>query len=220
MTKHTYPRFSARENNRNLMKLLVTSQSFQEEIEVFRKLFKVPKHNTPEDEYFKWLSHICNDIEQDEQSGTYIPRYVVALNNIVRGYNLPEHFLNHVREYIETGNISYPLNNFGVTPSLSDSEGPHPKMYANLSKKEDDDFLKEFSRFKGKLPTIVSVRNLDEMLESEKFYKECEEYNKSDDKEYNLTLKERLSGGKTKVKKVYEDKRMLADHRKKQFGKI
>lgn len=220
MTKHTYPRFSAREKNKNLMRLLVSTSSFQDEVEAFRKLFKVPKNNVSEKEYFKWLSGICNDLELDEQSSTYIPRYVVALNNIVRGYNLPKHFINHVREYVETGNISYPLNNFSVTPSLPTDEEPRLKKYAKLSKKEEEDYVKEQSRFEGILPTIMSVRNLDEMLESEKLYKECEEYNKSDTKEYNLTLKEMLSGGKTKVKKVYENKRMLNDHRKKQFGKI
>ena len=219
MTKQFKHNFSAKEKNKNLMKLFTTSQSFQKEVEAFRKLFKVPKKDVSEKEYSKWLSWIYNDMELNEQSGAHMPKYITALNNLVRGHNLPENFFKHVREYIETGEISYPLNNFSVTPSWPNSQSVNVSTHVKLSQKEEKDLLEEMKHMGKHLPKISSIRNLDGMLQSEKLYKECEDYNNSDNKEYDLTVKELLSTGKTKAKKVYEDKRMLDDYRKKQFGK-
>lgn len=199
MTKHTYPRFSTREKNKNFMRLLISDPQFQKEVVTIRKL------PSP---YSKGV--------KDED----VLPFVKAVSNLCDSFNIPMNCRSNIQEYILTGEMSFPLNNFAVTPSWPDFKSVDSKTYTKLSQKEQVAFLKEIKRLGKKLPAISTIRNLEEMFESEKLYKECEEYNKSDNKEYNLTLKERLSGGKTKVKKVYEDKRMLADHRKKQFGKI
>lgn len=200
MTEHKYPRFSAREKNKNFMRLLISDPQFQKEVVVIRKM------PSP---YSKGVK------DEDVMS------FVKAVSNLCDSFNIPMNCHSNIQEYILTGEVSFPLNNFAVSPSWPDFKSVNSKTYTRLSQKEQVAFLKEIKRFGNNLPTISIIRNLEEMFESEKLYKECEEYNKSEDSEYNLTIKELLlARNKTKVKKVYEDKRMLDDHRKKQFGKI
>jgi len=200
MTEHKYPRFSAREKNKNFMRLIISDPRFQKEVEIIRKM------PSP---YSKGAK------DKD------VLLFVKATSNLYDSFNIPMNCRSNIQEYILTGEVSFPLNNFAVSPSWPDFQSVSSKTYTKLSQKEQVAFLKEIKRFGNNLPTISIIRNLEEMLESEKIYKECEEYNKSDDNEYNLTIKELLlARNKTEVKKVYEDKRMLANHRKKQFGKI
>lgn len=220
MTKHTYPRFSAREKNKNLMKILIATESFQDDVKSVRGLFKIPEKGLQkETEYKDWLSSICRNMELDRHGRTRIHIYVIILNEIAKDYNLPENFVGHMREYIETGNISYPLNNFDITPSSSRFQTPSSHVYAKLSQKENDDFLDELAQFKETLPSIMNTKHADRMLKSEMMYKERDEVNIADE-DYDLTLKEMVSAERMTVDKVYEDKRMLDDYRKKQFGKI
>lgn len=219
MTKHTYLRFSAREKNKNLMKILISTESFQDEVRSVRELFKIPKNGLREDDYKDWLSSTCQNMELDARGRTRIHIYVIILNEIAKDYNLPENFVGHMREYIETGNISYPLNNFDVTPSFSRFQSPSSQIYTKLSQKEKQDFLNELTRFEEPLPSIMNTKHADRMLKSEMMYKERDEVNLADEG-YDLTLKEMVSTKRMIVDKVYEDKRMLDDYCKKQFGKI
>lgn len=220
MTKHTYPRFSAREKNKNLMKILIATESFQDEVKSVRGLFKIPEKGLQkETEYKDWLSSVCRNMELDRHGRTRIHIYVIILNEIAKDYNLPENFVWHMREYIETGNISYPLNNFDVTPSSSRFQSPSSHTYTKLSQKEKKDLLDELARFEEPLPSIMNTKHADRMLKSEMMYKERDEVNIADE-DYDLTLKEMVSIERMNVDKVYEDKRMLDDYRKKQFGKI
>jgi len=219
-TKHV-PQFSARKKNKDYMRLLHSIASFQDEVRTLRKQFGIKDGgNIKPREQELWIANLWNNstkptAKRDSEGNTVAQLYVAALNHFARSFSVPENFIRYIQRYVEEGIISYPLNNFDVTPS-----GTQPRLliqsYAKLSQKEGADLLAEIKRMGKHLPLFGTIKDIETLLESEKLYEERAKYNKSSTREYKLTVKE-MSKGTTK--QTYENMRMLNDHRKKRFGK-
>ena len=149
--------------------------------------------------------------------------YFGELNKLIRSYcNLPKHFDRHVRTYIEQGLISYPINNFDIIPPGFPNQESKPTIYAQLTQKEEEDLLAEIKRTGKCLPSVGTIKNLDELLKSEWIYEDCKAYNQSKRREYRATVKEYAESAEEEMSPgvLYEHKRMLDEHRKTKLGKM
>lgn len=206
MKKVYKPRFSARKKNRDHMMLLLSMDTFQKEVAEFRDYIGIKPKGNKSDEQEKWLASIAWQINE----------YVRAVNTLIRSYQLPEHYHRHVRDYIETGLVSWPVNNFTVIPAGYAEQAAVVKVSTDLTQDEAEDVSAELKHLGGGLPSYGTIKNLDEMLKSEELYKVRDEFNQNDRREYVLTVKEQDKWG---ADQHYEHKRTLDEQRMKRFGK-
>lgn len=207
------PRFSARKKNKDLMKLLLSTDSFQKEVKEFRTKFEIDEGgNRAKGKQWEWEARMVMGM----------PEYFPELNKLIRSYHLPEHFDRNVRIYIEQGFVSFPIDNFTITPSGFPTYSLKLNTYAKLSNKERQDAFDMMDRMGEHLPSVGTIKNLDELLKSERIYEDCEAYNKSELREYRATVKEYAESAEEvrSPKTLYEHKRMLDEHRKTKFGKM
>lgn len=203
------------------MTLLLSDASFKNEVLTLRKRFGIKEAgNIKPQEQELWLANLYNNsmkpaAKRDSEGNTAAQLYVAALNRLVRSFSVPWNFISHIKIYVEQGIVSFPLNNFNVTPSVSPPQ-LSMQSYAKLSQKEGADLLAEIKRVGKHLPLFGTIKDIETLLESEKLYEERAKYNKSSTREYKLTVKEISKGA---AKQTYEHMRMLSDHRKKRFGK-
>ena len=186
--------------------LLLSMDTFQKEVEEFRDYIGIKPGGNKNAEQEKWLTSIAWQINE----------YVRAVNTLIRSYQLPEHYHRHVRDYIETALVSWPVNNFTVIPAGYPDQVAIAKAYTDLSQDEAADMVAEMKHLGKNLPTFGTFKDLDEMLASEKLYKVRDEFNQSKNPEYLLTVKEQDKWG---AGQHYEHKRTLDEQRTKRFGK-
>lgn len=91
MNTQTSPRFSARKKNKDLMSLLLSTDSFKKEVKAFRAKFNISENgNKADGAQEKWVVHM-------------LPRkveYFAELSELIRSYHrLPQNFDRHVRDY-------------------------------------------------------------------------------------------------------------------------
>jgi len=194
------------------MTLLLSTDSFRKEVKEFRTKFEIAEDgNRARGEQERWLSHM-------------IPIrtiYFEELKELTRSYRLPKHFNRHVRDYIEQGLVSWPVNNFDIIPPGFPDQESKPTIYTQLTQKEQEDLLAEIKHTGEHLPSVGTIKNLDQLLESERIYEDCKAYNQSKFREYRATVREYAESAEeeTSTKALYEHKRMLDEHRKVKFGK-
>ncbi len=208
------PRFSARKKNKDLMALLLSTESFQKEVKEFRIKFNIVKDgNSAKGEQERWVAQMIPRVHE----------YLKELEQLIRSYNrLPKHFDRHVRDYIEQGLISWPVNNFDIIPPRYADQVSSPNTYAQLTQKEGEDLLAELKRTGEGLPCVGPIKNLDELLRSEWIYSDCKAYNQNKLREYRATVREYAESAEEEMspRVLYEHKRMLDEHRKTKLGKI
>jgi hypothetical protein len=214
MNNQTLPRFSARKKNKDLMRLLLSTESFQKEVKEFRTKFEIAEDgNRAQGEQERWTAHIIPRMNE----------YFAELEKLTRSYrHLPKHFDRHVRQYIEQGFVSWPANNFDITPVGWPAHSLKLNVHAKLPNKEREDAFEMLDRMGEHLPSVGTIKNLDELLKSERIYDDCEAYNQSKDREYRATVREYAESAEeeTSTKALYEHKRMLDEHRKTKLGKM
>lgn len=196
------------------MVLLLSTDSFKKEVKAFRAKFNIAEDgNKAKGAQEKWVVHM-------------LPRrveYFAELNELIHSYHLlPKHFDRHVRDYIEQGLISWPVNNFDVIPPRYADQVSSPNTYAQLTQKEGEDLLAELKRTGEGLPSVGTIKDLDELLKSEWIYEDCKAYNQSKLREYRATVREYAESAEEEMshKALYEHKRMLDNHRRTKLGKM
>ncbi len=201
------PRFSARKKNLDHMFLLETMIPFKAEVEALRDKFGIMENgrNIP-GSHAKWMDHVAPRIQE----------YIRAVNALVEKYNLPQNFAPYVKRYVEEGLRGAPLNNFDITPVGYPAKALSVNVYTKLTQKELEDMIVEIKRMNEALPSFGAIKNIEELAETEYYYEECESYNRSELREYTLTIKEQ---DKRNADRHYENMRTLRKKREERFGK-
>lgn len=200
--------FNARKKNKDAMTLVINDQDFQNDVKLVRKKFEVTK----EGEFNVNKAH----------------EFAKDVGIISTKYGLPKNFNHNIGQYILRGTITYPVTNFGVTPLSVSHEGRIYKslkteVFAELNNKEEKEMIQEMNgmnKLITRLPKYGEIKDIDEKLESERYVKECNEHNLNPDKEYQLTVQERMeTKNKSSVKQVHEYARSIKEQREKRFRK-
>ncbi|OGZ05528.1 MAG: hypothetical protein A2845_05985 [Candidatus Lloydbacteria bacterium RIFCSPHIGHO2_01_FULL_49_22] len=206
MNTHKTPRFSARKKNKDHMTLLLSSEAFQADVKLLRERFNIHKGgNTQDGAQLAWLS----------LNAPQMYEYVKAVSDLARAYQVPGNFGRHLKTYIEEGIVSNPVNRFDVIPPNPLNPSLTVQMHAKLTRDEKEDTLAEVDRVGEALMAYGTIKDLPDLLESERLYGECEQYNTSKDREYILTVKEQ---DPRNTDRHYENMRVLRKKRNERFG--
>lgn len=145
---------------------------------------------------------------------------------IIRKFNLPIHYEEHIKKYIIQGIISAPFRNY--------VHGPYPpykkpleekyipiKIYTRLTREEIKElktYIDQVSR--GLLSRYRPLKNIDRDLKIEEWYKNKERMDEVEIATYkinNAEIAENLLGNRKKGKSVYDIQRDLKKIRRKRF---
>lgn len=207
MNTQQKPRFSAQKKNADHMALLLSSPRFEVDVKVIRDEFGICEGgNTRNGDQERWLSTLEPRVHE----------YSRAVNRLARDHNAPANYHRHIQEYIEQRLVSGPVNRFSVTPPNIMKHAVVVEVYSNLTQQEYAELNAQIKRMSKDLPSFGAIKDIGVMLESEYMYKDCATWNEKEDREYELTLKERAGKG---VNEAYEHMRTLNEQRKKRFGK-
>jgi len=147
---------------------------------------------------------------------------------LIEKFDIPFNYKNYLEKYITRGIISAPYRNYGITPH-SLFKKPHGKpytsinIYSQLTNQEIKDLKEDLEWAARKLPKYRILKNIDQNLKIEDWYKDKEKYDpvaqttyKTDNKE----IAENLLGDPNRNKDIHDRVRNLEKTRKKRFHTV
>ena len=146
---------------------------------------------------------------------------------LIAKYRIPNNYNNHIRDYIITGRINAPYQNFAIIfdTQIPLSEGRKRKVgieiYTRPTNEELHDIKKTLDMWARDLPQFKVLKNIDDKLGFERWAMERFGWDEVEAEPYRVTAKEiieKLPKNKKSVQSVYDSRRELAALRRKRFG--
>jgi len=147
---------------------------------------------------------------------------------LIEKFNIPLNYKDYLEKYITRGIISAPYRNYVIAPHSLFKKPygkPHTSIniYSQLTNQEIKDLKKDLEWANRKLPKYKPLKNIDQNLEIEDYYKNKEKKDTFTQTTYKMDNKEialNLLGDPDRNKDIYDKVRILEKTRKKRFHVI